>query len=113
MEHHVKAAKFMARLLDRQFNLLGFRFGLDPLIGLIPGAGDAIALILAGYIIWIAVQLKLPQPTINRMLANVALDFVVGLVPVVGDIADFAFQANSRNLALIQTHLNPKRGLIE
>jgi predicted SpoU family rRNA methylase len=85
------------------------RFGLDALIGLVPGIGDAITTAVALYIVNEARALGAPPLLIARMLANVALDGVVGVIPLVGDAFDVAFRANRRNMALLRDHLDRDR----
>lgn len=93
----------LAYLLDARFRVPGseFRVGLDGLLGLIPGIGDTAALALSAYIIIEAQKLDVPAHVTARMIGNVALDFFVGTVPVLGDLFDFAFKANIRNLRLL------------
>jgi len=81
------------------------RFGLDPILGLIPGFGDTAGAILAGWILVEAVRLGASRATVIRIAGNVALDAAVGAVPLVGDIFDFAWKANLRNVALVERHL--------
>ena len=81
------------------------RFGLDPILGLIPGAGDAAGAVLAGWILVEAVRLGASRATIRRIAGNVALDAGLGAVPVIGDVFDFAWKANLRNVALLEQHL--------
>jgi hypothetical protein len=102
----------LSRLLDTAFIIpgTGIRFGLDGLIGLVPGIGDAITTALALYIVNEARALGAPPWLLGRMLVNVALDGVVGAVPLVGDAFDVAFRANRRNLALLREHLDRDRG---
>ncbi len=95
----------LAWLLDRSIPLgNGRSIGLDPLIGLIPGVGDFVASAASFYIIYEASRLGLPRATLLKMVGNVALETIVGIVPVAGDLFDFAWQANTRNLRLIETH---------
>jgi hypothetical protein len=76
---------------------------VDPLLGLVlPGAGDLIGSLIGLYVVGIAVRRRLPPATIARMLLNLALDAGLGVVPVLGDIADFVFRAHRRNLALLE-----------
>ncbi len=98
----------LAELLDDRFRmpLTGWRFGLDGLIGLIPGAGDLITAALSVYIIYRARRLGVPLRIRARMAANVALDLFLGAAPVAGDLFDFAWKANRRNLRLIEEHLD-------
>jgi hypothetical protein len=100
--------EWLSSLLDTAIVVPGtpIRFGLDALIGLVPGIGDAITALLALYIVREARALGAPRILIARMLANVALDGVVGAVPVAGDLFDVAFRANRRNVALLRQHLD-------
>jgi hypothetical protein len=99
--------EWLSTLLDTAIVVPGtnIRFGLDALIGLVPGIGDAISTLLALYIVREARAVGAPRLLIARMLANVALDGVVGAVPVAGDLFDVAFRANRRNVALLRQHL--------
>ena len=100
-----------ARLLDSAFRMPGtnFRFGLDPLIGLIPGIGDLVSPIFGVLIIWHAASLRVPKVIIARMAINAVVDGVVGAVPVFGDAMDFAWRANEWNMALLERHAVPGR----
>lgn len=93
-------------LLDNSIPVPGtrFRFGLDTIIGLVPGVGDLAGGILSLYIILEAARLGVPRPLLARMGYNVAVDVLVGAVPLFGDVFDAGFKANLRNLALIQQH---------
>lgn len=99
----------LAMLLDTAVRLPGgMRVGADAIIGLAPGVGDAITTALAAYIVYEARRLGLPKHKLLRMAANVAIDGLVGAVPVFGDIFDVAFKANIRNLRIIEEHLGPR-----
>jgi len=102
----------LANLLDIAILVPGtnIRFGLDALIGLVPGIGDAITTVLSLYIVNEARALGAPPLLIARMVANVALDGVVGAVPLVGDAFDVAFRANRRNMKLLRDHLDRTEG---
>ena len=89
--------------------ILNRRIGLDPLIGLIPGAGDTVAALMAATTLLSALKHGVPGVTIARMGVNIALDYVIGLVPLLGDLGDFAFKANRRNLELLRRHALAKR----
>jgi len=93
--------------LDRSFTVPGtkWRVGADGVLGLIPGIGDGLGLALSAYILWEARNLDLPPRLMGRMAFNAVLDAAIGSVPVLGDLADFVFQANERNLTLIHAHL--------
>lgn len=94
-------------LLDDGLCLPGtsFRFGLDPLLGLVPGVGDVAGAALSAAIIAAAVRHGVSRFTLARMAGNVALDASVGVVPVLGDLFDAAWKANRRNLDLLEQHL--------
>ena len=103
----------LAKLMDSAFAIprLNRRVGLDSIIGLVPGVGDAISAALASYIIWEARQLGLPRWKIARMIGNVAVDTALGAIPLAGDVFDLFFKANERNLRIIHEHLGtPSRG---
>jgi Domain of unknown function (DUF4112) len=93
----------LSYLLDRAFRIPGtqWRFGLDALIGLVPGLGDVVGSLVGAYSLWIARRLGAPAAVQARMVMNLAIDGIVGLVPFLGDLFDFAFKANSRNQALL------------
>ena len=97
----------LATMLDTAFVVPGtqIRFGLDALIGLIPGIGDAITTLMSLYIVREARELGAPRLLIARMLGNVAIDGIVGAVPLLGDAFDVAWRANRRNLKLLRDHL--------
>ena len=102
----------LAKLMDTAFLVPGtnIRFGIDAMIGLVPGIGDVITTAIALYIVKEARELGAPGHLVARMVANVAIDGLVGAVPLFGDIFDVAFRANRRNLALLLRHLDSERG---
>ena len=104
--NHLNTARRIANLLDSEFRLFGFKFGLDPILGLVPGLGDIVPALLSLYIVLIAVQARLPVRVIALMVGNVILDLVLGFLPVVGDVVDFFYKSNMRNLNLLERHLN-------
>jgi hypothetical protein len=109
-------------LFDQAFAIPGtrWRFGIDALFGLIPGLGDIAGAVVAVYALHVARALGAPQVVQVRMLGNIALDALVGTVPVLGDLFDFAFKAQTRNLKLLDAYLatpqltgrRSRRGLI-
>lgn len=100
----------LAWLLDDAIRLPGgYRIGLDGIVGLVPGIGDALGLAASAYIIVRAKGLGVPRIVLTRMIGNVALEFVIGLIPLLGDLFDFAFKANRRNLALMEQYLVNER----
>ncbi|HTK95019.1 MAG TPA: DUF4112 domain-containing protein [Terriglobales bacterium] len=94
----------LAALLDDIFRLPGtsVRFGLDAIIGLVPAVGDLITSLASFLIIFAAWQRRLPGITLARMVANVAIDTVIGTVPIAGDMFDVAWKANRMNMRLLQ-----------
>lgn len=97
----------LSQLMDTAISIpgTGFRFGLDPIIGLIPGAGDLISTTFSAYIIFLATRFGLPRKVLAQMILNVALEAVVGSVPLVGDLFDAVYKSNIRNLALLEQQL--------
>lgn len=102
---HLSIIRKIADLLDNKFSFLGYRFGLDPVIGLVPGIGDIIPFMLGIYMIWIARDLELPGEKVMEMIRNIIIDAFLGIIPVVGDLSDFVFRAYSKNLAIIESHI--------
>ena len=82
----------------------GIRFGLDPILGLIPGLGDLVSPLFTIGILWQARDLSIPKVVQLRMIFNVAIDTLVGIVPVAGDLFDVAWKANDMNMALLERH---------
>jgi len=106
MKAELKIAKSITILLENQFKVGSFKFGLDPVVGLIPGLGDVLPAIVSLYIVWLGVKMNIPQSEIFKMLLNIAIDFLIGLFPLIGDLFDFAFKVNTRNLKILQTYTN-------
>ena len=103
------ALRKWATLLDAQFRVPGtnFRFGLDPIVGIIPGAGDLMTGFFSVMILLHAFRLRVPKVVIGRMLVNAALDMLAGAVPLLGDLFDAGYKANLRNMALLERHAHP------
>ncbi len=93
-----------SRVLDDLVRIPGtrLRFGLDPIIGLVPGLGDAAGAVFAAVILLAGIRMGAPAVVLLRMAGNIALDAIVGAIPVLGDAFDFGFKANRRNLALLE-----------
>lgn len=111
-QQRLAALRKVAQLLDSALVVPGtsFRIGLDPILGLIPGLGDLVSPLYTLAILWQARDLRLPRVVQLRMIANVAIDALVGAVPLVGDLFDFAWKANVKNLALLERHaMSPRR----
>lgn len=98
----------LARVFDTALVIPGtnIRFGLDPLIGLVPAVGDVVTTLTSLYLVYEARQLGAPKHLLVRMIGNIALDGIVGSVPVVGDVFDALYRSNRRNMALLRTYLD-------
>ncbi|MBV8887842.1 MAG: DUF4112 domain-containing protein [Chroococcidiopsidaceae cyanobacterium CP_BM_RX_35] len=97
----------LSRLMDTAFRIpgTGFRIGIDPIIGLIPGGGDLVSTAFSAYIIFLATRFGIRRQDLAKMIFNIALEAVVGTVPLVGDLFDAFYKSNIRNLALLERHL--------
>jgi len=98
--------RFLADLLDQRFTIPGtsIRVGLDPILGLIPGIGDALANIAGSAILVIAVQLNVPKIILIRMCLNLAANALIGAIPVFGDIFSIWFRSNAKNAELLERY---------
>ncbi len=98
-----------AGLLDNAFRVPGtnIRFGLDPILGLVPGIGDLATPALAVLLLVHGARVRVPKIVLARMVLNALIDFVVGAIPVVGDLFDFGWKSNVWNLALLERHARP------
>lgn len=88
---------------------LGVRVGWDSIIGLVPGMGDALALAPAGYIVKESYRLGASRSVLARMGTNIGIDFLIGSIPLVGDLFDVGWKANLRNVSLLRNHLEKQR----
>ena len=106
VQARLNRCRTFVRLLDSEFKVPGtnIRFGLDPVIGLVPVVGDAVSLGAASYIVYEGVQMGLPTHKVARMVFNVGLDFALGSIPLLGDLFDVAFKANARNMNILEDH---------
>ncbi len=98
--------KRFAKVLDTQFKLPGtnFRFGLDPILGLVPGAGDVLSYVLSGGLVVAMARNGASGQVVTKMVINVVLDTIIGAIPLIGTLWDFTYKANARNLRLLQEH---------
>lgn len=98
----------LSYVLDNAIGIPGtrYRIGLDPLLGLLPGAGDFLGTALSAYIVLEAARLGLPRATLVQMVSNIIFDTLIGTVPVLGDLADVTWKANTKNLALLEEQLD-------
>lgn len=100
--------RFLSVLMDQSIVLPnGYRIGLDPLMGLLPGIGDALTAVVSCYLVYESARLGLRKRVLLRMLGNIALDAAVGSIPVLGDFFDAAWKSNMRNLRLLDQHYHP------
>lgn len=97
--------------MDAQFRIPGtkVRFGLDGILGLIPGAGDLISLVISGYLVSSAVKNGASGFVVARMVFNTAIDAIFGAIPILGDVFDIFYKANMRNVRLLQQHYGEGR----
>jgi hypothetical protein len=107
----LKVAKMLSVLMDSAFRIPFTKktFGIDALVGSVPVLGDAITFLISGYLLTLAVYYKAPASLLFKMLGNITLDYLIGVVPLVGDVFDVFFKANIRNYALLLTFLETHR----
>jgi len=98
----------LSHLLDNAIPIPGtpYRFGLDPILGLLPGGGDFLSTIFSAYIVFQAAQIGLPRATLQQMVLNVLVDTVSGSVPFIGDLVDVTWKANVKNIRLLEDQLD-------
>lgn len=102
----LKWVENLSEIMDSKFTLPGtrFRFGLDPLLGLIPGLGDAISLAISTMLIYTMTKNGVSRKVVILMMINVTIDAVLGSIPILGNIFDFFYKANSKNINLLKKH---------
>lgn len=100
----IERARKIAKLLDTSFTIpiLRKKIGLDPILGLLPVGGDVVSALLAAYLVWVAIEIRLPQPIVIRMAINIIVDCFIGMIPVVGDVADAMWKSNQWNFKLLE-----------
>jgi len=105
-QQRLNSLRKLQHLLDNAFRVPGtnLRFGWDPIVGLVPWLGDALTAVLSCAIVVQAHHMRVPRVVQLRMLGNLAIDMVVGALPLVGDIADAVWKSNTRNMALLERH---------
>ncbi len=101
----------ITRVMDSNFRIPGtsFRFGLDPILGLVPGLGDATSLAISGALIYYMAKHGASRKVVIMMLGNVALDAIFGSIPILGNVFDFFYKANTRNIRLLKKHYAEKK----
>jgi hypothetical protein len=105
----VEALRRWAVLLDSIFRLPGtnVRFGFDAIVGLVPGIGDLVSPAFTVLVLLTGLRMRVPAIVQARMVLNAAIDMLIGLVPIAGDIADVAWKADLKNVALLERHARP------
>lgn len=108
-DERLKRLDKLAVVLDSRFTIPGtkIRFGLDALLGLAPGIGDAVGALISLWIVYSGWRMGATRATSFRMLGNVGLELVLGFVPIVGDLFDVVWRANNRNIELLRQELAP------
>ncbi len=105
---HIVFARRLTTVLDTKFNVLGIRFGIDPLLDAIPGLGNTLAAATSCYLFWIARKINVPRQIYLRMAWNILADYALGIIPVAGLIFDIFYKSNVKNLALLEQFFDPK-----
>lgn len=100
----LKTIEAISKLMDSQFKIGGFRFGLDPILNFIPFAGDGASALISVMLVYTMSKHGASNKLIARMLINVFIDFVLGAIPVLGWIFDFYYKANDKNVKLLKEH---------
>jgi hypothetical protein len=107
----LKGMEFLARWMDAKFRIPGtdFRFGLDGLLGLIPGVGDLSTFAVSGYLVLLMARNGASGYVLARMILNIVIDAALGAIPVIGDLFDFVHKANVKNMKLMQQYYTEGR----
>lgn len=108
LKSHLRFAKQLVTLMDVKFSIMGLRFGIDPILDFIPGFGNILASITSLYLFWIAYKLGVPAWVYGRMAWNMAIDYIVGIVPYIGIVFDVFFRSNIRNYAMLERFIDPE-----
>lgn len=103
-DSRLKTLETVSKLLDSQFKIGGFKFGLDPILNLIPFVGDGATTLVSLLMVYTMRKHGASSKIVVKMLGNVLIDFLVGAIPIFGWIFDFYFKANDRNLVLLREH---------
>ena len=107
LEEKLTRLRQLSENLDESFTIPGtnIKFGIDALIGLVPGGGDLIGGLFSLYLLRTAIKMKLPKSAIISIMFNIIIDTTIGIVPVIGDIFDIFWKSNKRNMRIIEKHL--------
>lgn len=109
LERDLRRARALAWLLDARFSIGKVRFGLDAIVGLVPAVGDTATAVVGSYLIYLAYKHRMGKAVIAAMAANLIFDWVVGLVPWLGDLFDVMFKAHLRNLGIMERAVARRR----
>lgn len=116
MDQHLKNASLLTYLMENLFQIGNFKIGLSSVIDLVPGIGNIIDTGLSLYLVYIALQMKVPFRILIHMIWNISVNFIIGIIPIVGDAAYILRRANTKNLALLKkfssAHSNVEIGQI-
>lgn len=104
---HVQFARRLVTLLDTKFSIWKVKFGIDPLLDVIPGFGSALSMVVSFYLFYIAYRVRVPTMVYVRMGWNMAVDYLAGIIPFVGIFVDVLYKANVRNFALLEKYIDP------
>lgn len=104
---HIAFAKNLVYLLDMQFSVFGFKFGIDPLFDFIPVVGNNVSTFASFYLFWIAYLCRVPNTVYIKMFWHIALDYVIGSIPFIGIFGDFLYRSNKRNWDLLAKYIDP------
>lgn len=104
----LERARLVSTLLDESITVpgTGFKVGLDPILGVLPFAGDSVASVASLYIVFVGLRLGVPSGVLAKMLAYVAVDFFAGSIPLLGTVIDAFLKVNKRNVATIERHVH-------
>jgi|TARA_B100001094_G_scaffold241480_1_gene237321 hypothetical protein len=107
LEEKLIRLRQLSKNLDESFTIPGtkIKFGIDALLGLVPGGGDLVSSVFSLYILRAAIKMKLPKSAVLAMITNILLDTTIGIIPIIGDIFDIFWKSNKRNLKIIEKHL--------
>lgn len=106
IRQHVKYAEYITNFLDTKFNVFGLRIGIDPFLDVIPVVGPMIGGCMSLYILWIAWRLNVSIGILIRMVLNISIDYVIGLIPFIGFFGDWFYKANVRNMMLLKKNVD-------
>ena len=101
----LRTARWLARLLDARWGLGPIRFGAETVLDFIPGVGDVASAVVSAFQVLVALRVALPRQALLRMLVNIAIDLLLGLVPLAGDLADSVFKVHVRNQRIIDGYV--------